>query len=65
VLQREPAFTAQAFVGTLHYRNPTDGEHVREGLLKAGCRTRDGFGSGNSRVGSRNPPLATRATSAR
>ena len=36
VLQREPAFTAQAFVGTLHYRNPTDGEHVREGLLKAG-----------------------------
>ena len=36
VLQREPAFTAQAFVGTLHYRNPTDGDHVREGLLKAG-----------------------------
>ena len=36
VLQREPAFTAQAFVGTLHYRNPTDGEQVREGLLKAG-----------------------------
>jgi adenylate cyclase len=36
VLQREPAFTAQAFVGTLHYRNPTDGEHVREGLMKAG-----------------------------
>jgi adenylate cyclase len=36
VLQREPAFTAQAFVGTLHYRNPADGEHVREGLLKAG-----------------------------
>jgi adenylate cyclase len=36
VLQREPAFAAQAFVGTLHYRNPADGEHVREGLLKAG-----------------------------
>ena len=36
VLQREPAFTAQAFVGTLHYRNPADGDHVREGLLKAG-----------------------------
>jgi hypothetical protein len=36
VLQREPAFTAQAVVGTLHYRNPTDGEHVREGLMKAG-----------------------------
>ena len=36
VLQREPAFTAQAFAGTLHYRDPADGEHVREGLLKAG-----------------------------
>jgi adenylate cyclase len=36
VIQREPAFAAQAFVGTLHYRNPADGEHVREGLLKAG-----------------------------
>ena len=41
VLQREPAFTAQAFVGTLHYRNPADGGHVREGLLRRGCRTRD------------------------
>ena len=36
VLQRDPAFTAQAFIGTLHYRNLADGEHVREGLLKAG-----------------------------
>jgi adenylate cyclase len=36
VLQREPTFTAQAFVGALHYRDPADGEHVREGLLKAG-----------------------------
>jgi adenylate cyclase len=36
VMQREPAFTAQTFVGALHYRDPTDGEHVREGLLKAG-----------------------------
>jgi adenylate cyclase len=36
VLQREPAFTTQAFIGTLHYRNSADGEHVREGLLKAG-----------------------------
>jgi adenylate cyclase len=36
VMLREPAFAAQAFVATLHYRNPTDGEHVREGLLKAG-----------------------------
>ena len=36
VLQREPAFTAQAFIGTLHYRNPTMRSLVREGLLKAG-----------------------------
>ncbi len=36
IMQREPAFAAQTFVGTLHYRNPADGEHVREGLLKAG-----------------------------
>ncbi|HLY00627.1 MAG TPA: tetratricopeptide repeat protein, partial [Roseiarcus sp.] len=36
VMQREPAFTTEAFIGTLHYRSPADGEHVREGLLKAG-----------------------------
>jgi adenylate cyclase len=36
VMQSEPAFTAQAFIATLHYRNPADGEHMREGLLKAG-----------------------------
>jgi len=36
VLQREPAFTARTFIGTLHYRSAADGEHVREGLLKAG-----------------------------
>jgi adenylate cyclase len=36
VMLREPAFASQAFVDTLHYRNPSDGEHVREGLLKAG-----------------------------
>lgn len=36
VMQREPAFTAQTFIATLHYRNSADGEHVREGLLKAG-----------------------------
>jgi adenylate cyclase len=36
VMQREPAFTAHGFVGTLHYRSPSDGDHVHEGLLKAG-----------------------------
>ena len=36
VMQMEPAFTAQTFVGALHYRDPADAEHVREGLLKAG-----------------------------
>jgi adenylate cyclase len=36
VIESEPAFTAQAFIATLHYRNPADGEHLREGLLKAG-----------------------------
>src|SRR5580704_3956774 len=30
VLQQEPAFAAQAFVGTLHYRNPADIEQLRE-----------------------------------
>jgi adenylate cyclase len=29
VVQRELAFTVQAFVGTLHYRNSVDAEHVR------------------------------------
>ncbi len=36
VLQREPAFTAQTFLATLHYRRPSDNEHLREGLMKAG-----------------------------
>ena len=35
-LAREPSFTARAFLATLHYRQPSDAEHVREGLLKAG-----------------------------
>ena len=35
-LQREPAFTTEAFIATLHYRDPADAEHVREGLMKAG-----------------------------
>jgi adenylate cyclase len=36
VLQRQPSFTAKAFVETLHYRRPADSEHVSQGLLKAG-----------------------------
>ena len=36
VLQRRPDFTVQNFLKTLHYRQPSDTEHVREGLLKAG-----------------------------
>jgi len=36
VLQRQPAFTIGKFLQTLHYRQPSDAEHVREGLQKAG-----------------------------
>ena len=36
VLARDPSFTARGFLSTLHYRQPSDAEHVREGLLKAG-----------------------------
>jgi adenylate cyclase len=36
VLQKEPAFAARGFIATLHYRDPGDSEHVRDGLLKAG-----------------------------
>jgi adenylate cyclase len=36
VLQREPTFTIRQYLGTLHYRQPADIEHLREGLLKAG-----------------------------
>jgi len=36
VLQRQPAFTIESYLKTLHYRQPADTEHVREGLLKAG-----------------------------
>jgi len=35
--RRAGILTAQSFVGTLHYRNPADGYHVREGLLQAGA----------------------------
>jgi adenylate cyclase len=36
VLQRAPNFTVESYLKTLHYRQPSDTEHVREGLLKAG-----------------------------
>jgi adenylate cyclase len=36
VVEREPTFTAQTFLRTLHYRQPADAEHLREGLIKAG-----------------------------
>jgi len=36
VLQRQPAFTAERFLRTLHYRHNSDNEHLREGLVKAG-----------------------------
>jgi adenylate cyclase len=36
VLQRQPTFSIESFLGTLHYQQPADSEHMREGLLKAG-----------------------------
>jgi adenylate cyclase len=36
VLARQENFTVSAFLQTLHYQQPSDTEHVREGLLKAG-----------------------------
>ena len=36
VLERQAAFTIGNFLQTLHYRQPSDFEHVREGLQKAG-----------------------------
>ena len=36
VLQRQPDFTVQNLLKTLHYRQPSDTEHVREGLSEAG-----------------------------
>ncbi len=36
VLARQQNFTVGAFLQTLHYQQPSDAEHVREGLLKAG-----------------------------
>jgi adenylate cyclase len=36
VLQRQPTFTVESYLKTLHYRQSSDAEHVRDGLLKAG-----------------------------
>ena len=38
VLARQENFTVTAFLQTLHYQQPSDTEHVREGLLKRSCR---------------------------
>jgi len=36
VLQQAPDFTIESYLKTFHYRQQSDTEHVREGLLKAG-----------------------------
>lgn len=36
VLNREPNFTVQRYLKTMHYKNDSDLEHHREGLLKSG-----------------------------
>jgi adenylate cyclase len=36
VLQRKQDFTVSGYLQTLHYQQPSDTDHVREGLLKAG-----------------------------
>jgi adenylate cyclase len=36
VLRRQPAFTVKNLLKTLHYRQASDTEHMRDGLLKAG-----------------------------
>ena len=36
VLQRQQGFTVAGYLQTLHYQQPSDTEHLREGLLKAG-----------------------------
>ena len=40
VLRCEPTFTVQSYLATLHYQQPSDTEHVREGLVKAGLPDR-------------------------
>ena len=36
VLKLQPEFSAATYLGTLHYKQESDREHHREGLLKAG-----------------------------
>jgi adenylate cyclase len=36
VRSRDPAFTVESYLATLHYKQPEDLEHHREALLKAG-----------------------------
>ena len=36
VLRREPEFTVESYLATLHYKRDSDREHHRDGLLKAG-----------------------------
>jgi len=36
VLKRVPDFSSQRFLGTLHYQQDRDRDHLREGLIKAG-----------------------------
>jgi adenylate cyclase len=36
VLKREPAFSIETYLGTLHYEQQADRVHIREGLVKAG-----------------------------
>jgi adenylate cyclase len=36
VLKREPGFTLETYVTTLHYKRESDLAHHRESLLKAG-----------------------------
>jgi adenylate cyclase len=36
VSRMEPAFRIDSYMGTLHYKQPSDQEHIRDGLRKAG-----------------------------
>jgi adenylate cyclase len=36
VLKREPAFSVESYLATLHYKQPSDLQHMRDGLVKAG-----------------------------
>jgi len=38
VLRREPGFTVDSYMRTLHYKQDTDREHHRQALLAAGLR---------------------------